>query len=437
MAIEGIIQVSPITVPRKLRIAETIVPSQGLRIGGTKTMEGCLPVLNGVRRDTHHTMPDAARRNILVVIPEGDRRVNIRTGERTTYQAAQPHMARTPREDAKVASGSKKQNSPEPSVDGRRLRVPRSDKRSRDDDQKTSSGREEYLSSLGEESRRRLESGVMMYLLLKRLMGPLGFRDPMAGIEPRATVGDTRRIEELCRYESLGQHYELLQAFHVAPYERLGSRRFGSSVRPLGFPPSRLIHYIRGEPGKKSVSTVAFLLRNPILLLLPPPLLLRRFPSTNSSVYSMVDSRILPKINPEGYPNLMETIQSLDRNYRSFNESSSNFPLPTGPSIIPGINVPLQMDDSACRGTPVGQGNSPNESAEHDSEEEDRAERMATGTQASASTSSGGPPSASDAGGANATPRDIDLIPPPPTGLGPMPYNNFFKDEPGGFTKEF
>ncbi|KAI8546919.1 hypothetical protein RHMOL_Rhmol07G0156700 [Rhododendron molle] len=121
-----------------------------------KTMEGYLPAHGGDRRGIRHAEPDVVRRSTLVVIPEGDHRgiqkgrpmygrtargcspeercevngdgqtvtlVNTRTGERTTYQAVQPH---------KAASGSKKQNSPEPSVDGRRLRVPLSDKRSRD-----------------------------------------------------------------------------------------------------------------------------------------------------------------------------------------------------------------------------------------------------------------------------------------------------------------
>ncbi|KAF7153986.1 hypothetical protein RHSIM_Rhsim01G0093200 [Rhododendron simsii] len=145
----------------------------------------------------------------------------------------------------------------------------------------------------------------------------------------------------------------------------------------------------------------------------------------------MVDSSInSPNVDPEAYPTLLETIQSLGREYRSFDERSSNFRRPTGLTAIPGIHVPLQMDDNACRDVSSGQ----------DSLDQDRtdfAERTAAGAQASTSTSSGGPLSSSGAGGGNIPPRDVDILPPLPTGLCPMPYSKFYGDGPGGFTKEF
>ncbi|KAF7145037.1 hypothetical protein RHSIM_Rhsim04G0129500 [Rhododendron simsii] len=122
--------------------------------------------------------------------------------------------------------------------------------------------------------------------------------------------------------------------------------------------------------------------------------------------------------------------QSLGREYRSFDERSSNLRRPTGLTAIPGIHVPLQMDDSACRDVNSGQGDS-------DQDRTEFAERTAAGARASTSTSSGGPPSSSGAGGENIPPRDINTIPPLPTGLGPMPYSNFYGDGLGGFTKEF
>ncbi|KAF7143681.1 hypothetical protein RHSIM_Rhsim05G0097200 [Rhododendron simsii] len=103
-------------------------------------------------------------------------------------------------------------------------------------------------------------------------------------------------------------------------------------------------------------------------------------------------------------------------------------PLPTYRVICHPWHVPLQVDDSACRG--IG-------SDQWDSDPEDRAERVAAGAQVSTSTSSGGPPNTSGVGGENAPPRDVDIIPLLPTGLGPMPYNIFYGDGPAGFTEEF
>lgn len=117
----------------------------------------------------------------------------------------------------------------------------------------------------------------------------------------------------------------------------------------------------------------------------------------------MVDSCInSPNVDPEAYPTLLETIQTLGRGYRSFNERSSNFLRPTELHVIPGIHVPLQVDDSACRGANLGQGDSPNETADLDSEQEGRAEKVAAGAQASTSAPSGEPPNTSGAGGTNA-----------------------------------
>ncbi|KAF7114618.1 hypothetical protein RHSIM_RhsimUnG0083200 [Rhododendron simsii] len=111
----------------------------------------------------------------------------------------------------------------------------------------------------------------------------------------------------------------------------------------------------------------------------------------------MVDSSInSPNIDPETYPTLLEMMQSLGKEYRSIDERSSNFRRPTRLSAIPGIHIPLQMDDSACEGVSSGQ---------WDSDQEDHAERAAARAQASTSTSSGGPPNKSRAGGENA-PRE-------------------------------
>lgn len=152
----------------------------------------------------------------------------------------------------------------------------------------------------------------------------------------------------------------------------------------------------------------------------------------------MVDSGIgSPNVDPEAYPTLLETIQRLDKGYRSFNECSSNFPRPAGLPLSPGIHIPLQVDDSACKDVNPNRGDHPEGFADLDSETKDHAERATAGAQASTSTSAGGPPSASGAGGSNAPPRDIDLIHPLPSGLGPMPYNHFYGDGPGGFTDQF
>ncbi|KAF7145277.1 hypothetical protein RHSIM_Rhsim04G0047800 [Rhododendron simsii] len=131
---------------------------------------------------------------------------------------------------------------------------------------------------------------------------------------------------------------------------------------------------------------------------------------------------------------------SLDKGYRSFNESSSNFPQFSGPPAIPGIHIPLQSDDNMWRGIQPDQEISPRQSTGTDSDPEVLAERMAAGAQAGTSTSSGGPPNTSVVGGANEPPRpprNVDTIPPPPSGLGPMPYSHFYGDGRGGFTKQF
>lgn len=153
----------------------------------------------------------------------------------------------------------------------------------------------------------------------------------------------------------------------------------------------------------------------------------------------MVDSSVnSPSVDPDAYPSLLETIQSLGKNYRSFDERSSNLPLPTELPVIPGIHIPLQVDESASRDVLYGQGDSPDEATELDSEQEQGlAERTTAGAQASTSTEAGRPSTAFDAGGASALPRDVNLIPSLSTGLGPMPYNNLYGDEPGCFTNKF
>ncbi|KAF7139018.1 hypothetical protein RHSIM_Rhsim07G0162000 [Rhododendron simsii] len=80
-------------------------------------------------------------------------------------------------------------------------------------------------------------------------------------------------------------------------------------------------------------------------------------------VHSSINSL---NVDPEAYPTLLETIQSLCKGYRSFNECSSNLCRSIKLSAIPGIHIPLQVDDSACRGAGSDQGNS---------NPEDRAER--------------------------------------------------------------
>jgi hypothetical protein len=150
----------------------------------------------------------------------------------------------------------------------------------------------------------------------------------------------------------------------------------------------------------------------------------------------MVDSS--PSVDPEDYPILQETIERLGRNYRSFDERSSNFPRRTSLPIIPGIHIPLQtIDDRSSRDILYGRG-------DIDAEQEmDCSVRAATGAETSTSTAGDGPsaePDEPETGAANSPPNppvDIDLIPPPPTGLGPMPYTKYFGNGPGGFTNEF
>ncbi|KAF7144626.1 hypothetical protein RHSIM_Rhsim04G0140000 [Rhododendron simsii] len=159
------------------------------------------------------------------------------------------------------------------------------------------------------------------------------------------------------------------------------------------------------------------------------------------SVFSMVASSInSPDVDPEAYPSLLETIQGLGKGYRSFDESSSNFPQFPRLPVIPEIHIPLQSDDSAVRGSQFVQGTSSCQTAGADVDPESLAERMAAGAQAGTSTSSGEPLNTSDAGGSNAPPRpprDVDTIPPLPSELGLMPYNHFYGDGPGGFTEQF
>ncbi|KAF7151722.1 hypothetical protein RHSIM_Rhsim02G0192500 [Rhododendron simsii] len=145
-------------------------------------------------------------------------------------------------------------------------------------------------------------------------------------------------------------------------------------------------------------------------------------------------------VGPEAYPSPLETIQGLGKGYRSFDESSSNFPRFPGLPVIPGIHIPLQSDDSAVRGSQFVQGTSSCQTAGADVDPENLAERIAVGAQAGTSTSSAEPLNTSDAGGSNAPPRpprDVDTIPPLPSGLGPMPYNHFYSNGPGGFTEKF
>lgn len=155
----------------------------------------------------------------------------------------------------------------------------------------------------------------------------------------------------------------------------------------------------------------------------------------------MVDSSTnSPTVDPDAYPSLLETIQSLGKGYQRFDECSSNFPRSSGRPIIPGIHVPLQVDDRASRDILYGRDDSPDTAAEYDSKQEVvHIERAAAGAQASTSTSAGGPPNVSNVGRGvpPRPPRDIDLIPPPPTGLGPMPYNHLYGDGLGGFTDAF
>ncbi|KAF7149592.1 hypothetical protein RHSIM_Rhsim02G0063100 [Rhododendron simsii] len=168
----------------------------------------------------------------------------------------------------------------------------------------------------------------------------------------------------------------------------------------------------------------------------PPPSVAQRL---DFQVFSMVDSSInSPDVDPEAYSSLLETIQGLGKGYRSFDESSNNFPRFPGLPVIPGIHIPLQSDDSAVRSSQFVQGTSC-QTAGADADPENLAEWMATGAQAGTSTSSAEPLSTSEAGGSNAPPRpprDIDTIPPLPSGLGPMSYNHFYGDGPGGFTEQ-
>ncbi|KAF7146076.1 hypothetical protein RHSIM_Rhsim04G0042900 [Rhododendron simsii] len=160
-----------------------------------------------------------------------------------------------------------------------------------------------------------------------------------------------------------------------------------------------------------------------------------------SAGVSMVDSSInSPDVDPKAYPSLLETIQGLGKGYRSFDESSSNFPRFPGLPVIPGIHILLQSDDSAVRGSQFVQGTSSRQTVGTDIDAENLAKRMAAGAQAGTSTSSAEPLNTSVARGSNAPPRpprDVDTIPPLPSGLGPTSYNHFYCDGPRGFTEQF
>lgn len=60
-----------------------------------------------------------------------------------------------------------------------------------------------------------------------------------------------------------------------------------------------------------------------------------------------------PRVDADAYPYLQETIRNLGKGYRmgnvSFDESSSNFPQQAELSVIPGMHIPLQVDDRASR----------------------------------------------------------------------------------------
>lgn len=89
-----------------------------------------------------------------------------------------------------------------------------------------------------------------------------------------------------------------------------------------------------------------------------------------------------------------------------FDESSSNFARLAEQPIIPCIHIPLQIDD---RDILYGRGYSSDEDAEQNQhasrrEEAEQAERMATGAQASTSTSAEPPLNAPGGGGAEAQP---------------------------------
>ncbi|KAF7127284.1 hypothetical protein RHSIM_Rhsim11G0017200 [Rhododendron simsii] len=171
-------------------------------------------------------------------------------------------------------------------------------------------------------------------------------------------------------------------------------------------------------------------------------------PVHNLKVFSMVDSPSSdsPRIDPDAYQVLQDTIRALARGYwmgnMSFDESSSNFAQPAGLPVIPGIHVPLQVDDRASRDILYGQGDSLNAAAElvshgFEQEKEGHAERAAAGAHASTFTSAGALSNAPNVGRAGGSPRDINVIPSLPIGLGPMPYNHLYNDGLGGFTDGF
>ncbi|KAF7129323.1 hypothetical protein RHSIM_Rhsim10G0118900 [Rhododendron simsii] len=129
----------------------------------------------------------------------------------------------------------------------------------------------------------------------------------------------------------------------------------------------------------------------------------------------------------------------------SFDESSSNFAQQAELPVIPGIHVPLQVDDRASRDVLYSRSESSNKVVEpspHSSEQEDEEQtmRIVAGARASTSTSAGPPLNGFDVGWAEAPlkpPKDINLISPLPTNLGPMPYNHLYGNGPGGFKDEF
>ena len=193
-----------------------------------------------------------------------------------------------------------------------------------------------------------------------------------------------------------------------------------------------------------------------------------------------------PRTEADTYAYLSELIQTLGRNYRSnsFNESDSFLPKVE----IPGINVPLKSYEGSSRDILYG---GMSEDAEDDSEvpavgNPDLGEKLRTskfkvtanrGGEASGSkptveiastseestgeetsseeerpaeedTSEQTPTVEAPIEAQNPTTKkskakekpeklDEDAIPPPPKGLGPMPYSRFYGLGPGGFTKAF
>lgn len=131
----------------------------------------------------------------------------------------------------------------------------------------------------------------------------------------------------------------------------------------------------------------------------------------------MVDSSSSgsPRVDANAYPLLQETIQNLGRGYRmgnvSFDKSSSNFARSVEHPVIPGIHVPLQIDDRASRDILYCRSDSSDGEAEQhqhaSGQEVKQTKRTATGAQASTSTSAGPPEDMPRDGEAEAPPRPL------------------------------